>query len=99
MNGFGLFSDYNLAPAARLQPYGGLRIGMLDTTGPASPTSLHIAALGGIKLAINPNLAISVAGVFNWTQEDLLDYTQSDNGSFEASQTDLGVEVGMRFGF
>jgi hypothetical protein len=99
MTGFGVFSDYNLAPQAVLQPFAGLRVGMLDTTGPASPTSLHIAALGGLKWAINSNIRLTAAGVLNWAQEDLLDYTESDDGSYSTSNTDLGIELSLRFGF
>jgi len=99
MYGFGLFSEYNFAPTATLQPFGGLRIGLIDTTGPGNPTSLHAAALGGAKLAISENLALSAAAVLNWAQEDLLDYEQFDDGSFSTSNTDIGIEIGLRFGF
>ena len=99
MYGFGLFSEYNFAHTAVLQPFGGLRLGFIDTTGPGNPTTMHAAAMGGIKLAFNRNVALAVAGVFNWTQDDILDYKQSDDGTFSSSNTDLGVEVGLRFGF
>lgn len=101
MNGFGLFSDYSFAPASRWQPFGGIRLGMLDTSGPANPTSLHIAAQGGMKFAITPNIRLTAAAVINWTEEKLLDYEEAQNnpGAWDAANTDLGFEIGIRCGF
>lgn len=100
MYGFGLFTEYNFAPAAAVQPFGGLRLGIIDTTGPSNPTSMHAAALGGVKIAFNRNVALSLSGVFNWTEEDLLHYRQNEeDGSFKSSNTDFGIELGLRLGF
>lgn len=100
MTGFGLFTEYNLAPYAVVQPFGGLRLGFIDSNGPGNPTSKHVAALAGLKFAFNQNVALSLSGVFNWTSDDILDYKQNkEDGSFTSSDTDVGVEVGLRFGF
>ena len=98
--GFGFFSEYNLAPQSAVQPFGGLRLGFIDLTGPGSPTTLHAAALGGIKFAFNRNVALSLSGVFNWTDEEILNYKQNlEDRSFKASNTDVGIEMGLRLGF
>ncbi len=98
--GVGLFAEYNTAPRAAVQPFGGLRLGIIDTTGPTNPTSVHAALLGGLKFALNNNVAVSFSGVLNWTEEDILDYKQNkQDGSFSTSNTDFGIEIGLRFGF
>ncbi len=99
MIGFGLFTEYNLAPYSAVQPFGGLRLGFIDSSGHTNPTSAHAALLGGLKFAFNRNVALSISGVFNWTEDDILDYKEDDDGTFSSSDTDLGVEIGLRFGF
>ncbi len=100
MLGLGLFAEYNLAPYATVQPFGGLRYGFIDSSGRGNPTSTHAALLGGLKFAFNQNTALSVAGVFNWAEDEIFDYKQNKgDGSFTGSQTDFGIEVGIRFGF
>jgi hypothetical protein len=102
MYGFGLFSEYNFAPDAVLQPFGGLRLGFIDTTGPANPTTQHAALLGGVKFSLNRNLALTAAGVLNWTKDEILDHKESftdGNVSYSGSNTDVGIEIGLRFGF
>jgi hypothetical protein len=99
MYGLGLFSEYNFAPVAAIQPFAGGRFGFIDTSGPGNPTSMHAAALGGVKIAFNKNIALSTAAVLNWTADDILDYKQSSDGTFKSSNTDIGIEVSLRFGF
>jgi len=60
MIGFGLFTEYNFAPFDTIQPFGGLRVGFIDSSGPNNPTSFHTAALGGVKFAFNQNTAVCV---------------------------------------
>lgn len=101
MIGFGLFTEYNFAPYNTWQPFGGLRVGFIDSTGPYNPTSFHTAILGGVKVAFNENVALSIAGVFNWAQDPIFDYNDNydELRAGSGSQTDLGIEIGLRFGF
>lgn len=99
MIGFGVFTEYNANSYGSLQPFGGLRLGFIDSSGPNNTTSTHAAILGGVKFAFNNHVALSLSGVFNWAEDDIFDYTEDDDGTFSASDTDVGVEIGLRFGF
>lgn len=99
MYGIGAFSEYNLAPQAAVQPFGGARLGIIDTDGPANPTSLHIAGILGVKVPLTERLILSAAGILNWAEEDILDYTENEDGSFSAENQDFGLEFGLRFAF
>ena len=100
MIGFGLFTEYNYAPYATVQPFGGLRLGFIDSSGHTNPTSFHAAAIGGMKFAFNQNVALSISGVLNWSEDDIFDYKENmDDGTSKSSNTDFGIEIGVRFGF
>lgn len=98
--GLGGFGEMDLSFGYALMPYVAGSVGMLDITGPTSPTALHLSASLGVKLALAPRFSLYTAGTFHWASDDVFDFEEGDGGiGGSADDTDATIDVGARFYF
>jgi hypothetical protein len=98
MYGAGAYLEYDLTVGYRLMPFVGASVGMIDTTGPAYPTALHLVGTFGVKYALQDSLCLSLSINGHWASEDLFDY-KTDGVNWDANPYDITMDAGVRFLF
>jgi hypothetical protein len=100
MYGFGAYAEQDLSVGYALMPFVGASAGLIDTTGPSSPTVFHATGSLGLKYQLRDNALISAAGTFHWADQAIFDYEHRDNAKgYRVSDTDLTLDLGVRFLF
>ncbi len=100
--GIGGFVEYGWDLSFTLEPYAGLRVGILDPTGPVAPTLPYIGCYTGVKYALNERAALTASLTYHWAGEEdgfkAYDYKRKGS-SYRSSSSDLTLDVGVRLAF
>ncbi len=100
--GIGGFAEYAIKIGYAVVPYAGLRIGMLDPTGPGSPTVPYVGGTVGLKYPLTDVISISAAVTLHWAGDDgpyeAYNYKRS-GGGYSADSTDVTFDAGLRYSF
>ena len=100
--GVGGFAEYAILSGYTVVPYAGLRVGMLDPTGPNSPTVPYVGGSFGLKYPLTDAISLSVAVTLHWAGDkgdyEAYNYKYS-GGSYSADSTDVTFDAGLRYAF
>lgn len=100
--GVGGFAEYAIGIGYAVVPYAGLRVGMLDPTGPTSPTLPYVGGSFGLKCPLTDVTSVSAAVTVHWAGEkgdyEAYNYERS-GGSYSADSTAVTFDVGLRYAF
>lgn len=100
--GIGGFAEYAVRLGYTVVPYVGLRVGMLDPSGPGSPTVPYVGGIVGLKYPVTDVISLSAAVTLHWAGDDdnyaAYNYTRSV-GRYRADSTDVTFDVGLRYTF
>ncbi len=100
--GIGGFAEYAMRIGYAVVPYAGLRIGMLDPTGPGSPTVPYVGGLLGVKYPLTDVISLTVAMTLHWAGDDgdyeAYNYKRSAR-RYSADATDITFDAGLRYAF
>jgi hypothetical protein len=100
--GLGGFAEYAIQLGYTLVPYVGVRLGMLDLTGPGSPTLPYAAGIVGATYPLTDKVSVSAAFTFHVAGESggysAYNYERSGD-RYSADKSDLTVDVGLRYRF
>jgi len=100
IGGFGeLYFDLGVA----VKPYIGLRLGMIDPTGPTTPTLPYVGGYTGLIYPLTARISVSIAVNLHWAGKDgdfeAYNYERTANGGYKAESTDITVDTGLRYAF
>jgi hypothetical protein len=100
--GLGGFGEYAIQIGYAVTPYIGMRIGMLDPTGPASPTVPYVGGIAGLKYPLTDVISLSASVTVHWAGDDgayeAYNYKRSGSG-YSADTTDVTFDAGLRYAF
>lgn len=100
--GLGGFAEYVIDIGYTVVPYVGLRVGMLDPTGPTSPTVPYVGGSFGLEYPLTDVVSLSAALTLHWAGDDgdyeAYNYKRS-GGSYSADTTAVTFDAGLRYGF
>ncbi len=100
--GVGGFAEYAIRIGYVVTPYVGLRIGMLDPSGPGSPTVPYVGGNVGVKCPLTAGITLTAAVTLHWADNDgnyeAYNYKRA-GGSYSADATDITFDVGLRYAF
>jgi hypothetical protein len=97
--GVGGFGEFTFENQMNLVPYLGLRCGIEDVKGPDGQTILHTAGSAGVKIYLTDVWMMTVAGTAHWADDDLFNYDEKGVGVAETDDTNLTLDVGVRYLF
>ncbi|MFH0909650.1 MAG: outer membrane beta-barrel protein [bacterium] len=91
--GAGAFAEYNFDQGTELVPYVGAAIDYVnsDIEDVDELDSFQVTGEVGVKYFLAENVAISVAGKYQWSDEDIY----AEDG--DLTDTNIEVDLGMRF--
>ncbi|HAS81487.1 MAG TPA: hypothetical protein DCS43_02110, partial [Verrucomicrobia bacterium] len=94
IGGFGeVYFDLGIAAS----PYIGLRLGMIDPTGPSTPTLPYVGGYTGLIYPLTEKISISVAVTLHWAGKDgdfeAYNYEHTSNGGYTAESTDITIDT------
>ncbi len=100
--GIGGFAEYAIRIGYEVVPYVGLRVGMLDPTGPGSPTVPYVGGIVGLQYPLTDAVSLTVAMTLHWAGDDddyeAYNYKRSAAG-YRADATDITFDTGLRYAF
>lgn len=100
--GVGGFGEYAMDFGSAMIPFVGLRLGMLDPTGPSSPTVPYAGGYLGLKYRLTPKVSASVAVNLHWAGDkddyEAYDYKRSGSGYSDDSSA-VTFDAGLRYAF
>ncbi len=100
--GLGGFAEYAISIGYAVVPYAGLRVGMLDPTGPTSPTLPYVGGTFGLKYPLTDVVSLTAAVTVHWAGDkddyEAYDYERT-GGSYSADSTAVTFDAGLRYAF
>lgn len=97
--GLGGFGELTFENQMNVVPYLGLRLGIEDEGGPDGATVLHAAASAGLKIYLTDVWLMTVAGTAHWADDDMFNYDEKGPGVAEMDDTNLTLDIGLRYLF
>lgn len=100
--GIGGFAERAFDIGYDVSPYAGLRIGMLDPSGPGSPTLPYAGGYLGLKYPLTKNISLSAALTLHVADSkgkyEAYNYKR-DGYVYSADSTDITFDTGLRCAF
>jgi hypothetical protein len=100
--GLGGFAEVDFDLEYTLLPYAGLRVGMLDPSGPKSPTLPYVGGYLGVKYPLNQTVSLSAAVTLHWAGEkdgyEAFNYDEH-GAEYSADTSDVTFDAGVRCAF
>lgn len=100
--GIGGFAEYAIRTGYVIVPYAGLRLGILDPSGPGAPTVPYVGGIVGLKYPLTDVISLTAAVTLHWADKEghyeAYNYKRS-GGNYSADSTDITFDAGLRYAF
>ena len=97
--GYGAYAEWDLTEGYALMPYIGARAGVLNPDGASFSSVGSLAGVIGLRYDVSPALAFSCSLNVLWCSEDYFDYEKKSVTEWDANNTDVTLDLGVRYRF
>lgn len=102
VRGGGGFAEYAIDMGGALTPFAGLRLGVLDPSGPGSSMVTYAGGYAGVKYPLTKTVSVSAALTLHLAsdRDSYKAYNYERSGSsYTADTTDVTFDAGLRYAF